>query len=137
MAEVSPEWERADWADFLTIDQYFFALSGGMADNKEDEKYIRERIWWGYNDRYREGIDIFESVDDGLRWLKNCNKLINLYDQSDTTQRLQTAELHRHLGEFEKAEEIIKSVKAVDLEEVKAKMIEACGRKDRKVMRII
>ena len=51
----SPNWEKADKAKFLNIKDYFKALNDGIAENREEELYIRNRIWWAYNDRTRKG----------------------------------------------------------------------------------
>jgi hypothetical protein len=131
-----PEWEDADHAEFPTIDEYFKALALPESKAKDNEKYIREKIWWMYNDRTRECSDLFENEEDGIRWYKNCKALINIYDQNDNTQRLLTAEIHRHLGEFDQCRELVNSVDSAELQWVKEKFLEACERRDRKVMRL-
>ena len=49
--ETISEWLNADVAEFLTIDEYFSALELNIAENISEERYIRQRIWWAYNDR--------------------------------------------------------------------------------------
>jgi len=68
------EWEKADRVEFLEIDDYFIALNSGIAESRFDEIYIRNAIWWAYNDRIRNGNDIFNNEDDELRWKENCER---------------------------------------------------------------
>ncbi len=43
----------ANEAEFLTIDDYFEALELKLAESKNEEMYIRKKIWWAFNDRIR------------------------------------------------------------------------------------
>jgi len=45
------EWVNSDQAEFLTVAEYFQALDVDLAENDIDELFIRQRIWWLFNDR--------------------------------------------------------------------------------------
>lgn len=59
--------ERSYEAEFLDIDDYFRALYEGHAENMKEELYIRQQIWWAYNDRTRKGENIFDDKNDEIK----------------------------------------------------------------------
>jgi hypothetical protein len=106
-----PEWKNADYADFLSITDLFRALElGAVKNNKEKEKIVRQRIWWTFNDRIREHKNYFIREEEENLWKQNCQRLIELFDTTDESQKIMTAELHRNLGEFDVCMEIINTL---------------------------
>ena len=95
------QWQNADKAEFLEIDDYYNAINKGIAENSKEELFIRQRIWWAYNDKIRKGQKIFNDESDELRWIDNVRKLKILLDQSDINQKIMIAEINRNLGDFE------------------------------------
>ncbi len=126
--------QKVDKAEFLEIDDYYKALNDGIAENLKDELFIRQRIWWAYNDRIRNGSNIFIDENDELRWKENCNKLILLLDQSDLNQNIMIAELHRNLGDFDACIDIVRKINKVDMIWLKEIFIIECERKNRWVV---
>jgi hypothetical protein len=63
---------------FLSIDEYFEALTSGACTNKEDELDIRMAIWYVYNDRYRDGKTMYRNDNDESLWQQNLDALLNL-----------------------------------------------------------
>lgn len=92
-------YKSAQKAEFLSIEDYFSALAIEVSGDS-DERYIRTRIWWTFNDRIRKNDPLFQDPTDEQRWTGNCNKLIDLLDPADMIQRLNIAELNRNLGRF-------------------------------------
>ena len=90
------EWASADNAEFLTLAEYYNAIEAGIAEDDDDLFFIRQQIWWAYNDRIRKGEEIFQSLDDEEEWRENCQKLIAILDQSDFNQKIIKAELFRN-----------------------------------------
>ncbi len=129
-------WQNADCAEFLGIDDYFKALDSGIAENKQEELFIRQRIWYLYNDRARDGKNQFIDEKDEIKWRENCFELILLLDQSDLNQKIMTAEIHRNLGNFENCISIIHSVDNDDLNWLKEKFINECNRKNKCVIEL-
>ncbi len=115
---------NAQPAEFLTMEDYFRALTM-VVTNDSDERYLRTRIWWKYNDRVRKDDNMFHSVPDWDRWRENSNKLLNLLDPNDVVQRLNMAELHRNLGQFDECLQLLKGVKD-DYEWFAGKIREEC-----------
>lgn len=136
--ERSPKWKNIERATFLGIEDYFRALDEGHAENKEDELYIRNQIWWSYNDRIRSNTEnlMFTSEDDEIKWRENCYKLIDLLDESDIHQKITIAEINRNLGDFKQCLKITKSIKDQNMNWITEKFIEACNEGNSKVMRL-
>lgn len=124
------EWQKADNAEFLDIEDYYNAINKGIAENKEEEFIIRQRIWWGYNDRIRAGQKIFNDERDEMRWIENVQKLKTLLDQSDIKQRIMIAEINRNLGDFEACINVIQSIDNDEQNWLKEKIINECNRKN-------
>lgn len=132
--DINSAWKNADKAHFLHTDDYFRALNEGLAKDKELEFFIRQRIWWSYNDRNRNGKEIFKNEEDELRWQANLNQLFSLLDMTDLTQRIMAAEIHRNLGEFENCVNIIESIDDDELNWLKERFLAECERKNRWVI---
>lgn len=134
--EKNPYWQIADKAEFLEIEDYYNAISKGLAENKDEELFIRQRIWWSYNDRIREGQKIFNDEIDELRWIDNLQKLKTLLDESDIEQRMMIAEINRNLGDFEACINIIQSIDNNKLNWLKEKFITECKKKNKWVIEL-
>ena len=133
-----PEWEAADNAEFLSIGDYFRALSEGLAENPSEELYLRQRIWWTYNDRVREKkTEMFRSAEDEGHWKENLVRMLELLDDSDRNQRVMKAEIHRNLGEFETCVQILYSLDEPDLDRVKEKLLSECRKQNRWVVELM
>ena len=123
-------WRNADNAEFLSIQKYFKALNINAAENSNEEKYIRIRIWWGYNDRIRKGERMFKFVNDEKKWKVNIDQLLKLLDSKNVYDRITIAEIHRNLGEFEKCLEIINSIADPELEWIKMSFNKECRKRN-------
>lgn len=124
-----PEWEQADKAEFLQLPEYFVALGRGLANTKEEEIYLRQQIWWAYNDRSRRGQELFQAPEDEANYTENCKRLMTLLDPTDPNQRIMLAELKRNLGDFEGCKKLIDSLEDASLKWLKVKFAEACAKK--------
>ncbi|MEO7209915.1 MAG: hypothetical protein ABIY35_03130 [Chitinophagaceae bacterium] len=132
--QVDPSWKDADPVDFLNIDDYYLALDT-LTLNKNDEIFIRTRIWWAFNDKIRNGETTFDE-DVEQRWKENCNQLIELLDPNDLNQNIMIAELYRNLGMFEKCSSIIHAVNKDDLNWIKELFIKECERENKYVIHL-
>ena len=132
----NPQWQKAVHAEFLEIEDYYNAIINGIAENKEEEIIVRQRIWWAYNDKKREGQEIFIDESDELRWVENVQKLKTLLDQSDINQKILIAEISRNLGDFENCISIIQSIDNDALSWLKEKFINECKRKNKWVIEL-
>ena len=128
------KWQEANTAEFLELDDYFEALNNHLAETNDDELFIRERIWWSYNDRLRRGENIFMDEKDEMRWKENVKNLLKLLDESKTNRRIMIAEINRNLGDFKKCIMLIESIDNEELNWLKEKFVNECKRKNRWVV---
>jgi len=131
--DPNPLWENADLADFLSIHNYFKALKANVAENQNEELFIRKRIWWSYNDRLRKGGKLFRFINDEVRWEENIHRLLELLDIEQVDQKIMIAELHRNLGDFERCMELINSIEDEEVEWLKDGFNRECDKMNRNV----
>jgi hypothetical protein len=120
-------WQNADNAVFLTIDEYFLALSLSLVQDRSEEFYIRQRIWWAFNDRVRNGNDLYNSEEEKTKWESNVAAFIKILDPDDVSQLIMIAELNRNLGNFEICLTLIESLTIPDLDWLKEAFIKNCS----------
>lgn len=131
------EWEAADSAEFLSIDDYFRALDEGLAENLSEELYLRQRIWWAYNDRVREKKGaMFRSGQDEALWKENLLRMLELPDNSDQGRLVMKAEIHRNLGNFETCVQILQALDDPELNHVKEILLRDCAQQNRWVVEL-
>lgn len=129
---IPPAWQDADEAEFLSIADYHRAIESKVAD----EKFLRERLWWAYNDRIRNEEVIFQDILDEPRWENNLREFLTLLDRNIVNERIVLAEVHRNLGEFDTCIRMITSIKDNSLDWLKDKFVEHCRIKDRWLMEL-
>ena len=134
--EENPEWQIADNAEFLNVDDYIVAIKTGIAENEEEKLIIRRNIWWAYNDRVRNNHTMFNDKEDELNWEINTKALMSLLDQTDMNQIIMIAELNRNLGNFEKCISTIKSIDDDELNWLQEKFLTECERKNKHVIEL-
>jgi hypothetical protein len=102
-------------ARFLTINDYLALLAYPDFDAR-DEFFVREQIWWAFNDRVRNGKPLFNTVAEELIWSENAQRLIELLDIDDIDQRIMQAELYRNLGKFEECQQLLNTLDHPDIQ---------------------
>ena len=105
---------KAEKANFLSLNEYFTAIERKIYSTVEEELLIRKRIWWSFNDRVRNGKELFTSTEDKKLWKDNIYRLIYILDVNDVSQKIMIAELYRNLGEFNKCTEILDATTILD-----------------------
>lgn len=104
-------WKNAERVKFLDVNDLFRFLELDIVKNdNEKEKIVRLQIWWTFNDRIREGKEIFLKDFDEDLWKQNCQRLIELFEEKDINQKIMTAELYRNLGEFDTCLKLLDTV---------------------------
>ncbi len=125
-----------DRAEFLEIDDYFKALENNMAETDSEESYIRQHIWWSYNDRVREGRELFAGDRDETLWAENLKRLLHLLEVSDSKYKTLIAEIYRNLGDFEKSIAILEAIEASHLDWIRERLIEECRQQNKLVVQL-
>jgi hypothetical protein len=134
--KTNPAWENAVYARFLSIEEYFSALEMNLANNKADEFYIRQQIWWGFNNAHRYKNESNTDASENILWTVNIHKLLGLLDSSNNNDLIMKAELHRNLGNFDTCLQVLDSIVNPEVEWLKNIMIKACKAKNRKVIQL-
>jgi hypothetical protein len=88
------------------MEDYRRAITSGLANTREKERYIRMRCWWAANDSVRHRDKSKPSFPD---FRDNLLRFRDLLDTSDPNQRLMAAEASRELRDFSKATELLGS----------------------------
>lgn len=117
--DIPPAWLTAERADEPDLDEYADALEAAMTTDRDDERFLRTRYWWLYNDPHREQQQheargsrrqskhlkraLQRAAAHAPRMEANLKQLAKLLDARKTHERLMKAEITRHLGRFDKA----------------------------------
>lgn len=132
----NPMRQNSDLIESLKIDDCFKAIDTGIAENEQEEFFIRQLIWRSYNNRVRKGENQFIDADDEIMWRENCYKLISLLDSSDLDQRIMIAELKRNLGDYYGCIDILNTIDDIGLNWIKEKLIHECKIKNKNVIKL-
>lgn len=133
--ESHPEWEDADMAEFLSLDDYFRAIEAGLAGKHDEELHIRQQIWWSFNDMYRHDSNLPEEVPDA-RYSENCTSLMKLFDSRNITQRIMMADLNRNMGNFDECLRLLSNIKGRQFDWLKEVFRKECEKGNRIVFEI-
>lgn len=123
--------DEIETAVFLTINEYHEVLGEDIIESVGDEHYLRRQLWWKYNDRIRDGVDIFIESGDEKRWEENLIVLLTLMDERDIDEKIMLAELYRNLGNFKKCMELLDSIDELKGHILYKRVSEECVRKNR------
>ncbi len=128
------EWQNADEAEFLSIDDYFRALDSGVIIGKGEEGFVRQQIWWAFNDRTRaEGIIFTDNNDESL-YIHNCLDFIEFLDPENENEKMLIAEVYRNMGNFGRCLELIEDIRDDELSGIVVNLRSECGKKNRWVI---
>ena len=98
---------KAQDLSFVDIKQ---AIKKEVYTDNDQEKYLREQLWWGFNDRVRQGKDLFVQKTDEKLYTENCLELMRFYDNNNIEQIFLMAELNRNLGNFAGCKAILNAI---------------------------
>jgi hypothetical protein len=109
---------------------YEQALKNKIYKTNEDEIYLRQRLWWAYNDkvRYSEGKNI--SLLNIRSYRNNLLGLLSLLDMTNDQHQIMAAEINRNLAWFPEAIEILSNITHPDMGDIVKKLIAACKKKN-------
>ena len=130
-AELKEKYSNVEFIEFPTFHQYFKAL-----ETSPDEKYIRIRIWWSYNDYFRTGKGKKITQDMQDLNTKNLTALLKLLDESDQNDLLMKAEILRNLGWLHESKLLLDRISDGDLAWVKEKFLVEINNQNRQTFRL-
>lgn len=129
---IKQYWEDAEPVEFLNMEELFESLKSNAISNKKEEFFVRHRIWWAYNDRVREGNDLFLDRDDESRYRENILQIIQLMNSHEFKFQLITvAEMSRNIGDFEGCLSILDHISDKSLTWAKDKLKEQCNKQNK------
>ena len=94
----------------LSINDIKQAIKKEVYTDNDQEKYLREQLWWRFNDRVRQGKALFVHKTDEKLYTENCLELMRLYDRNSIDQLFLIAELNRNIGDFAACKIILKAI---------------------------
>ena len=127
-------WGAAQYIGSVNFDDVVYVLARSKGVNKDRLLWLRNRIWWGLNDRYRTRFD-GSPLPDVPTWPLPAERtnmeaiLAMLRDaEAEPWSMIQQGELLRLLGRFDEAVAVLKAVPADGHSEVRAVKIERLAR---------
>ena len=102
-----PEREKPERAEFPSLEEYIEALNKGEFHTEDEELILRRNIWWAFNDRVRDEIEMFSTSGQREIWETNLRKFQSMLNLEEPEESLMIAETHRNLEEFSKCMELL------------------------------
>ena len=128
------EWEEADKAEFLTLNEYQEAIDLRIFNDNKEEHYIRLKYWWTFNDKIRENKNITFNENEEKLYEENCIKLISLLDENEINNKIMIAELFRNIGEFNKCIDFFNKIKEEEYSWIIDILRKECSKNNKKVV---
>lgn len=127
-------WGQAQYVDRTSFDDVVYVLARSKGVTKNRLLWLRNRIWWRLNDRYRTRFD-GSPLPDVPTWplaaeRTNMEAILSMLRDGEVEpwNMIQQGELLRLLGRFDEAAAILKAVPADGRSEVRAVKIERLAR---------
>ena len=129
-------WKKADFVGLLSVDELQEAIDAkAYADSVENEMYLRKMLWWGLNDRAKreDAEPLARSIT--VQYAENCHALLALLipegGEMSGGGRLMVAELCKDMEMFDVCEEVLRTIKELELRGIVDRLIGECKRKNR------
>lgn len=128
-------WQNPNWFDWVPSPDFQDLLRAlTLANDKEKEIYIRQRIWWKFNDTVRYNEEMFSDGSDPGIWEQNCHALLSLLNPKNKNHCALIAELYRNLGQFEESMKLLDTLS--DRINLTYTLMEECTAQNTKVVQI-
>lgn len=135
-SQAMKSWGRAPYIGSVSFDDVAYVLARSRGVRRDQQLWLRNRIWWGLNDRYRSRFD-GTPIPDVPSWpiaveRSNMEVILDMLQDSEVEpwNMIQQGELLRLLGRFDEAVVKLRAVPADGHSEVRAAKIEKlakCG----------
>ena len=128
-------WGRAQYLDRVGFDDVVFVLGRSSGVSRERVLWLRKRVWWGLNDRYRSRSDGTPlSGVSAWPWAlerRNMEVILDLLRDGEAkpASLVEQGELLRLLGRFDEAVTVLRAVSADGHSEGRAVKIESLARR--------
>jgi len=133
-SDAMATWGRAFYIGRVNFDDVVFVLAKSKGMSRDRILWLRNRIWWGLNGRYRSRID-GSPIPDVPTWplaleQTNMEVILDMLGDGEVKpwNKIQQGELLRLLGRFDEAIAVLKAVPRDGHSEVRAAKIERLAR---------
>jgi len=105
---------------WLEQEEWIQAISLGLYRNESEEIYLRTHLWWMLNNKYRVMDRIKPNSEPFEKHLytENLHALLRLKQSEEAPDLLLLAEIHRELGYFDEALDLLKKVTDAELKNI-------------------
>jgi hypothetical protein len=128
--------EDIDRARFLSLNEHVEAINLKIYNTVSEERFLRVRLWWAFNDNYREGGEIILNNDDRDIYESNCVKLIEISDKNEIDEKIRCAELYRNLGDYVECKNILETIHDKEYGWIKKLLKKECEKNNKRVIRL-
>lgn len=122
-------------ADFLKLEDYIQLIQQKFYTDSDEESFLRFEVWRGFNDRKRAEKELWNDENEQLIWKENIESLIAMIRPEWEEESITLAELHRNLGQFDKALEILSEFRDKRHKETVQKLMAECRKKNTEVIK--
>ena len=135
---VPDEWYNGQLPRSLNCLQNVEAIETGAASTFEELFYVRQQIWWFFNDRVRpnKGFKFHHDEEEEEIWRTNLIEFRKILDPTNTDHKLIMAEIDRNLGNFESSKQLLDEITDPEYDWVVNAFKEAVDRKDTMVFKL-
>jgi hypothetical protein len=133
-SEALASWGEAEYIGSVNFDDVAYVLARSEGLRRDQLLWLRNRIWWGLNDRYRRRTD-GTSLPDFPTWPEaderaNMLAILDMLQENEmqSSDMIQQGELLRLLGRFDEAVAVLKAVPADGYSEIRASRLERLAR---------
>ncbi|MDN4061310.1 hypothetical protein QPK31_24115 [Massilia sp. YIM B02769] len=133
-SQAMASWGKAQYIGSVNFDDVAYVLARSKGVRRDRLLWLRNRIWWGLNDRYRSRFDD-SPLPDVPTWPEaaeraNMEAILSMLQDGEVQPRdmIQQGELLRLLGRFDEAVGVLKAVPVDGYSEIRAVKIERLAR---------
>ena len=131
------ETEDIDKAYFLSVDEYIEAINLKIYNTKEEELFLRIRLWWTFNDKNRREKDFILNQDYKDIYESNCIKLIGLLNKNEINEKITCAELYRNIGNYIECKNILETIIEEKYIWIKELLTKECEKNNKCVIELV
>jgi hypothetical protein len=128
------KWKDSDHARFLSSDEYLEAINLKVYKTNDEEQYLRRRLWWALNDKYRRDDEFVFNENDKDIYESNCIKLIDMLDKNEINDKITCAELYRNIGNYVECKNVLETIQEEKYNWIKEILLKECEKNNKKVI---
>ena len=124
-------------AIFPNIEDLHNLLQNKFHDSISEEKFLRLKLLWAFNNRVRNHKPMFNSDYEKEIWNNNQIKHLDILDEESIDDKLLKAEIFRNMGRFYDSYSVLMSFHDYKLDKLKEAFINELNKSNTLVFEII